>query len=169
VPTAMTPASATVAPTGGTAPTAESVPHLAQPRVVRPTEECSAPAPVTASAPLPKSGASGVELALQLKKLRTEDKAGASNRCKAAGRDCTQINGFWCDDTFEAKVETIKVKALGKAYFRMLEKHPELKEVFKLGQKVIWVTPSGKALWITPDEGCETMSDKDIDALFATK
>ena len=45
--------------------------------------------------------------------------------------------------------------------------HPELREVFQLGNRVTWVTPSGKALIIVPDGGREEMSDEDIDRLFS--
>jgi len=50
----------------------------------------------------------------------------------------------------------------------LLERHPELKEVFQLGKQVVWVTPSGCALVIA-DKGAETMTDSAIDALFRAK
>ncbi len=62
----------------------------------------------------------------------------------------------------------MKVKALSAAYFRMLERHAELKEVFALGNRVVWMTPRGAALVIDAD-GSETLSDAEIDKLFAAK
>jgi Ca-activated chloride channel family protein len=41
-----------------------------------------------------------------------------------------------------------------------------VKDVYLLGNYVIWVTPSGKALVIDANAGAETMSDADIDRLF---
>jgi len=83
----------------------------------------------------------------------------------AAGRTCVNINGLWADQGFDAAMKRVTVKAMSAAYFRMLERHPELKEVFQLGNQVVWVTPSGCALVIS-DKGAEKMSDKEIDALF---
>ena len=47
-------------------------------------------------------------------------------------------------------------------------KHPELKDVFRLGNRLVWVTPSGTALVVDVNSGSEKLSDKEIDALFQT-
>ena len=65
-------------------------------------------------------------------------------------------------------MKVVTVKAMSPAYFRMLERHPELKEVFRLGSRVVWITPSGTALVIDPTQGEEKMSDRKIDSLFVT-
>ena len=49
---------------------------------------------------------------------------------------------------------------------RILERQPQLREAFRLGNRLVWVTPSGTALVVDPGDGREEMSDADIDALF---
>jgi Ca-activated chloride channel family protein len=44
-----------------------------------------------------------------------------------------------------------------------------MKDVFKLGNYLVWVTPSGKALVIDTSDGKEKMTDKEIKALFTVK
>ena len=46
---------------------------------------------------------------------------------------------------------------MSEAYFRILEKHPEVKRVFQLGNHLVWVTPSGKALVIDASHGKEKL------------
>ena len=41
-----------------------------------------------------------------------------------------------------------------------------MREVFQLGNHLVWVTPSGTALIIDQNDGREEMSDADIDRLF---
>ncbi len=65
-------------------------------------------------------------------------------------------------------METVTIKAQSAAYFRMLERRPEIRDVFLLGNYVVWVTPSGKALIIDRGAGLEEMADADIDRLFVT-
>ncbi len=115
------------------------------------------------------NGKLGVDLAVELNNLRNQCQLDGTTSRKAAGRTCRQITGAWVDEGFDAKMKTVTVKALSKAYFRLLEKQGTLKEVFQLGTRVVWVTPSGKALVIDPTRGKETMTDGEIDALFAKK
>ena len=58
------------------------------------------------------------------------------------------------------------MKAQSAAYFRLLEKQPGLKEVFRLGNRLVWITPSGTALVVDPSQGEEKLSDAAIAALF---
>jgi Ca-activated chloride channel homolog len=58
------------------------------------------------------------------------------------------------------------VKAQSAAYFRILETQPAMKDVFKLGNYVVWMTPSGKSLVIDAENGAETLADADISVLF---
>jgi Ca-activated chloride channel family protein len=63
----------------------------------------------------------------------------------------------------------VTVKAMSPAYFRILEKQPKMKEVFRLGNHVVWVTPNGTALVIDLNDGVEKLSDAEIDRLFIAK
>jgi Ca-activated chloride channel family protein len=86
------------------------------------------------------------------------------------GRDCIEIGGIWVDRGYDVKkTKTVAVKALSDAYFRLLEKHPELKEVFRMGHHLVWVTPSGTALLLDTCDGKETLTDDEIASLFAGK
>jgi Ca-activated chloride channel family protein len=44
-----------------------------------------------------------------------------------------------------------------------------MKQVFLLGNYLLWITPSGTALVIDTSEGKETLTDADIDKLFVAK
>jgi Ca-activated chloride channel family protein len=85
------------------------------------------------------------------------------------GRTCVEIGGLWIDDKFEAKQQMVVVKAQSDAYFRILEKQPGMKDVFRLGNYVVWTAPNGQALVIDPNEGKEKLTDTEIDALFAKR
>jgi Ca-activated chloride channel family protein len=61
------------------------------------------------------------------------------------------------------------VKAQSNAYFRILEKHPEMKDVFRLGNYVVWMSPSGTALVLDQNGGKEELTDAEIGELFAKK
>ena len=80
-----------------------------------------------------------------------------------------QASGAWIDDSFKAGIKTVTIKAQGEAYFKLLAKHPELKDVFRLGNRLVWVTPSGTALIVDSGSGQDKLSDAEIDALFAMK
>ena len=86
-----------------------------------------------------------------------------------AGRNCIEIGGVWIDEGFDAKKPTVTVKAMSDAYFRILEKQPQVKELFQLGNYLVWVTPSGTNLIIDANDGKETLTDTEIAQLFAKK
>ena len=67
------------------------------------------------------------------------------------------------------KTKTVAVKAMSDGYFKLLEKHPELKEVFRMGNHLVWVTPSGTALLLDTCDGKETLTDDEIASLFTVK
>ena len=86
----------------------------------------------------------------------------------AAGRNCIAVHGVWVDDGYAAGMPVLKVKAQSAAYFRILERQPKMKEVLRLGNRLVWVTPSGTALVIDAD-GKEALGDDEIDKLFVAK
>jgi Ca-activated chloride channel family protein len=115
-----------------------------------------------------QTGKEGVDLAIALDDLRTGDKIAHAPTKQAAGRTCVEVNGVWVDNGYDAKVPTLKVKAMSAAYFRILARHPEMKDVLRLGNRIVWVTPSGTALVIDAD-GKEALGDDEIDRLFIAK
>jgi Ca-activated chloride channel family protein len=129
-------------------------------------EEAEATASVNGVPLTTHSGKTGVDLALQLDNLRNQDRVARATVKTAAGRACVRLNGVWTDQGFDAKLPVVKIKAQSDAYFRVLERHGEMAEVFRLGNRVVWVTPSRSVLVIDPQGGIEQMSDEEIDRLF---
>ncbi len=61
------------------------------------------------------------------------------------------------------------VKAQSDAYFKLLERQPKLRDVFKLGNHLVWVAPSGTALVIDTSTGKDKLTDDEIAKLFAAR
>jgi Ca-activated chloride channel family protein len=101
--------------------------------------------------------------------LRNQNQLTRTALRRVSNRNCVEIGGVWIDEGFEAKMTTVAVKAQSNAYFRILERQPQVKEVFRLGNFVVWVTPSGTALVIDARSGKEELTDKEIDQLFVAK
>jgi Ca-activated chloride channel homolog len=113
-----------------------------------------------------QAGRLGVDLSVQTDDLRRQSRLSRSAIRRAGDRRCLEVGGVWIDEDFDAKMPTMTVKAMSKAYFRILERHPSVREVFRLGNYLVWVTPSGTALVVDTRDGREDMSDADIDRLF---
>jgi Ca-activated chloride channel homolog len=113
-----------------------------------------------------QQGKLGVDFAVQNNGLRFQEQVGAKANQFVQGRNVLEVGGVWIDVGFDPKMEIVSVKAMSDAYFRFLERHPEIREVFQLGNYIVWVTPSGKALVIDQSAGQEEMSDAAIDGLF---
>jgi len=73
--------------------------------------------------------------------------------------------GFWVDGEFTDKLPQVHVKYLSDGYFKVLEKRPELKDAFALGERLIIV--SGKAALIIDDEGKEDVTAAELNSLLA--
>jgi Ca-activated chloride channel family protein len=113
------------------------------------------------------TGKLGVDLALEVNNLRNMTRLERSAVRNVLGRNCMEVGGVWIDDAFTAKTPAVVVRAHSDAYFRILEKHPEIKRVYQLGNHLVWVAPSGKALVIDASNGKEKLTDAEIAALFA--
>jgi Ca-activated chloride channel family protein len=116
-----------------------------------------------------QSGKLGVDLSVYSGYLRSQTKLTRTAVRQVYGRSCLEIGGVWIDDGFTAKTPTLVVKAQSDAYFRLLERQPKLKEVFQLGNYLVWVAPSGTALVIDTGKGKDKLSDEEIDKLFVVK
>ena len=112
-------------------------------------------------------GTQGVDLALNATNLRNQSRLSQTAYRAANGRNCVEVGGVWIDDKFDAKMTTVLVKSQSEAYFRILAKQPAMKDVYRLGNHVVWVAPSKAALVIDQAEGKETLTDEEIDKLFA--
>jgi Ca-activated chloride channel family protein len=116
-----------------------------------------------------QSGKHGVDLAVRLSEMRTQSQVGQAKVRQAAGRSLLKVRGVWVDDGCDPKMPTVKVKAQGAAYFRILERHAQMREVFRLGNRIAWVTPNGTVLVVDPSAGAEQMTDEAIDTLFEAR
>jgi len=116
-----------------------------------------------------QTGKLGVDLSVDNHALRNQSRLTQTAMKHVAGRICINVGGVWIDEAFDAKMQVITVKAHSDAYFHLLERHPKLKEVFELGNHLVWVTPSNKALVIDTSEGREMLTDEEIDRLFIAK
>lgn len=116
-----------------------------------------------------QSGKLGVDLAQNTDGLRNQERLNLTANRRANGRQVLEVGGVWIDDAFTAETPAVAVKAQSPAYFRILERQPAMKDVYRLGNYVVWVAPNGSALVIDPADGKEELADADIDALFVAK
>jgi Ca-activated chloride channel family protein len=116
-----------------------------------------------------QTGTLGVNLSVQGNNLRSQSRLTLTALRNAGGRNCLELGGVWIDEGFDAKMPTLTVKAMSDAYFRILERHPQVKEAFQLGNHLVWVTPNGTALVIDTTDGKEKLTDAEIDQLFVAK
>jgi Ca-activated chloride channel family protein len=113
-----------------------------------------------------QAGTYGVQLSCDADRLRNCNQLTQSAQRWIGNRNCLEIGGIWIDETYEAKMKVVEVKAMSKAYFRMLERQPSVRKVFQMGNHLVWVTPSNTALVLDLSHGQEDMTDADIDRLF---
>jgi len=113
-----------------------------------------------------QAGKLGVDLSEQTNGLRTQTRLTRTASRMVNQRNCLEIGGVWIDEGFKTAAKTAKVKAMSAAYFRILERQPRMREVFGLGNYVVWVTPSGTALIVDQNDGQTEMADPEIDRLF---
>jgi Ca-activated chloride channel family protein len=116
-----------------------------------------------------QTGQLGVDLSCAANNLRNQDRVSLTANRLVYGRNCLEVGGVWIDDAYKADTKSITVKAQSDAYFRILELHPTIKDVYRLGNHVVWITPSGTALVIDQNDGKEKMDDAEIKALFVKK
>jgi Ca-activated chloride channel family protein len=113
-----------------------------------------------------QQGQVGVDFAVMNNSLRFQNQLTRTASRNVQNRNVVEVGGVWIDDGYNPKQETVTVKAQSEAYFKILERHPQVKDVYQLGNYVIWVTPSGKALIIDRGAGLEELPNADIDRLF---
>lgn len=82
---------------------------------------------------------------------------------RAAARTFLLRSGVWTDTGYKPATNKVRVKAFSEAYFSIVERIPELKEVFALGEKVI-VSGRDVAIEVTED-GVERLSERELSSL----
>jgi Ca-activated chloride channel family protein len=113
-----------------------------------------------------QAGKLGVDLSTANNGLRNQERLSQTACRNCNNRNCVELGGVWIDEGFDPSMKCVVVKAQSDAYFRILEKQPKMKEVFKLGNYLVWVTPSKAALIVDAGDGKDKLSDEEIDALF---
>jgi Ca-activated chloride channel family protein len=113
-----------------------------------------------------QTGRLGVDLAIFSNQLRSQERLTPNATRQAYGRNCLELGGVWIDEGYAAEMKTVTVKAQSDAYFRILERQPKMKDVFRMGNHLVWVTPSKVALVVDCNDGSEKLSDEEIDKLF---
>jgi Ca-activated chloride channel homolog len=116
-----------------------------------------------------QAGKLGVDLSIDSNNLRNQTQLTPTAVKLVAGRNCLEIGGAWIDEGFDPKMPVVIVKAQSLAYFRLLERQPQVKDLLKLGNHLVWVTPNGTALVIDTNDGKDKLSDAEIDSLFVAK
>lgn len=115
-----------------------------------------------------KDGKKAVEAADYVRRLRESRDDGDTRIAKVrktGGRKFYDYRGVWIDEKFDADQAVTTVKFGSVAYFKLIERRPELIETLKLGTAVIVVTAKGRALAVA-ESGVEALTDEAIDALF---
>ena len=101
-----------------------------------------------------------------LAELKTGARAETSTTQRAvAGRQFRKVGGAWVDQAFKPAMPTLRLRVLGKAYFRLLARHPELSPIFAMGSRITWVSPGGTAL-VIDNQGQDEATDSALDRLF---
>jgi hypothetical protein len=99
----------------------------------------TAPTGVTAgrAAGQPTTGKAAIDLAQGLADLKMGARADTSaNQRTVAGRQFRKVGNAWVDQSFTSSTPTLRLRVLGKAYFQLLDSHPELKSIFVLGTRI---------------------------------
>jgi Ca-activated chloride channel homolog len=112
------------------------------------------------------SGKEAVDLAQGLATLKTGAQTDTSAVPRTvAGRRFRKVGDAWVDQGFTSSTPTLRLRLLGKAYFRLLNSHPELGPVFALGKRITWVSPSGTAV-IVDAQGRDDADEASLNRLF---
>ncbi|HEU4339494.1 MAG TPA: VIT domain-containing protein [Planctomycetota bacterium] len=115
-----------------------------------------------------KEGKAAVEAATSLRRLKEADKSDGGRFAvvvKAAGTRFIRYRSVWVDERFDAESELTTVKFGSAAYFKLIERKPDLVDALKVGSDVVFVTAKGRALAVCA-EGLEEITDEQIEALY---
>jgi len=116
-----------------------------------------------------QTGRVGVDVAICANNLRCQERLTETANRLVQGRNCLELGGLWIDEGYTADMKTVVVKAQSDAYFKILEKNPKMKDVFRLGNHLVFVTPSKTALIVDTGDGKLSLTDDEVTALFTQK
>jgi Ca-activated chloride channel family protein len=97
--------------------------------------------------------------------LRNDDRRERDELARQVGdRTFVQRDGRWTDTRFRESVRRVSVRAFSPAYFALVDKIPDLKAIFALGEKV---TAGGRNVVVMLDaQGAEQLSASDLAAVL---
>jgi Ca-activated chloride channel family protein len=103
-----------------------------------------------------ESGKVAVRVADAVKDMKTaEGEATAADDIAGirylSGHAFKYKNGGWVDLKYKPGMQTLKVKYLGAAYFKLIKKSLKLKKLLSLGERITIVVGKNRALVISPD------------------
>jgi len=116
-----------------------------------------------------QTGKLGVDLSCYTNGLRQQERLSQTATRRIGDRNALEVGGVWIDEAYDPKMTVVTIKAQSDAYFRLLERQPSMRDILRIGNHLVYVTPSGTALVIDAGSGSETMSDADIDRLFVAQ
>ncbi|HYT91731.1 MAG TPA: hypothetical protein VEL76_23660, partial [Gemmataceae bacterium] len=116
-----------------------------------------------------QTGKLGVDLSCDANQLRSQTQLSQTAVRRIGNTTCLEVGGVWVDEAFDPKMKTVTIKAMSPAYFQLLEQQPSARAVLRLGNHLVWVTPSGTALVIDSTAGQQKMTNAAINALFVAK
>ena len=110
-----------------------------------------------------------VDVAVCSSNLRCQTQLTQTANRYVNGRNCLDIGGVWIDEGYNAAMKTLVIKAQSDAYFKILAKNPAMKDVFRLGNHLVYVTPNKMALIVDAGAGLEKIDDSEVEKLFVVK
>lgn len=113
-----------------------------------------------------QQGRLGVDLSVQMNEMKNQSQQSRQIQRQVNQRNCLEVNGVWVDDQYKKETPTFAIKTMSNAYFQLLEKKPEMKDVLQLGASLVWIAPNGTAIVIDPNTGKEEITDEEITRLF---
>lgn len=86
-----------------------------------------------------KSGRDAVNLSMAIQQYKQQDRVStASARVRRVGKKTFYlIHGVWVDSSYKEGIKEIKISFASDEYFELLQKKPELKAFFAIGEKLI--------------------------------
>ncbi len=114
-----------------------------------------------------QSGKIGVDLAINSQILNNQNRLNATKTTQTIlGRHLLNFGDVWVDEDYESKMKSTTVKAQSDAYFLLLKLHPELKTLFKLGNRLVFILPNREVLMIDTVSGMETIKEEQVQNWF---
>lgn len=115
------------------------------------------------------SGEEAVDTAQALSQLKLADQDMVGDVRTIGEKTFVNYAGIWVDHAYDAEKhkDLFSIQYLSKAYFQLIEKDPRHKEILALGERVVWISPTGRAIAID-SKGKETLTEKEFSNLFGS-